>query len=213
MKTIMVTGADGGIGKSVVARLKVGGERVVMVTRADADLSIPTDVRALKNKIISETPTLDWLVCAHGFIDSEMVLEQQTTENIEHTFAVNTLSIIYLAQQLLPKLTKGIIAISSTAGVNANGRHAVYSASKAAVNNFMQGLARNRPEKKFFSICPGPTKTAMIEKVGGDPARAQDPTHVAELIAVLTIEKEEYKSGDVIVVRDGVVNIVSRLNS
>lgn len=181
--------------------------------RKTADLSSFTAISDLEKSIAGDHLNLDWLVFAHGFIDSETMLEKQRPENIANTFQVNALSVIHLCQLFLKHLGNGggIICVSSTAGLEANGRYAAYSASKAAVNNFMQGLARNRPALKFFTICAGPTRTAMLEKIGGDMTGAQDVSAVTDVMLQLVMRPDDYKSGDLIVVRDGQVTLGGRL--
>ena len=213
MKTILLTGASGGIGAAIKNELEALGHRVIATTQADANLGKWEDIVRLKERVLATGAQLDWVICAHGFIDTEQTLEQVTQENIETTFAVNTLSIIYLAQQLLPHITQGggVIALSSAAGLEANGRMAVYSASKAAVNNFMQGLARNRPEQKFFAVCPGPTNTPMRERVAHDAAKQQAPSVVAAVVADLIEGRGDYLSGDVVLVKNGETSIAQRI--
>lgn len=210
MKTILLTGALGGIGQAIRSSLEALGHEVSSVTRDDADMGSYDDIKAFAAGL-KEDQSFDWVVFSHGFIDTETILEKQRPMAIEATFAVNTLSIIYLTQLLLSRILAGggIIAISSTSGVSANGRYAAYSASKAAVNIFMQAMARNNADRRFFSVCPGPTNTAMIEKIGGDPAKTQDPKLVAELVARIVEQQRSYKSGDVIVIRDGKESVAS----
>ena len=156
---------------------------------------------------------LDWLVFAHGFIDSETMIEKQRPEDILTTFQVNVLSVIHLCQLFLKHMRDGggIICVSSTAGLEANGRYAAYSASKAAVNNFMRGLARNRPALTVFTVCAGPTRTAMLEKIGSDVAGAQDVSAVTDVLLRLMARPADHKSGDIIVVRDGQVTLGGRI--
>ena len=141
------------------------------------------------------------------------MIEKQRPEDILTTFQVNVLSVIHLCQLFLKHMRDGggIICVSSTAGLEANGRYAAYSASKAAVNNFMQGLARNRPALTFFTVCAGPTRTAMLEKIGGDLAGGQDVSAVTDVMLRIMARPAEYKSGDLIVVRDGQVTLGGRL--
>lgn len=233
MKTILLTGAGGGIGSALLSALTADAAyRVIAVTRPapsersqtlsenserlireTADLSSPGGITGLEASIAKRNIKLDWLVFAHGFIDSETMLEKQRPEDILATFQVNVLSVIHLCQLFLKHLGNGggIICVSSTAGLEANGRYAAYSASKAAVNNFMQGLARNRPALKFFTVCAGPTRTAMLEKIGGDMAGAQDVRAVTDVMLQLLTRPHDYKSGDLIVVRDGEVTLGGRL--
>lgn len=212
MKTILLTGASGGIGQAILGSLEALGHEVSSVTRDDADMGSYDDIKAFADGLPAEQ-SFDWIVFCHGFIDDETVLEKQTPEDIATTFDVNTLSIVYLTRELLSRVCPGggIIAISSTAGIGANGRFAVYSASKAAVNIFMQAMARNRSEQKFFALCPGPTSTVMLDKIGGDLAKAQDPREVARVITCIVNGSAPYKSGDVIAVRDGKETVASSL--
>lgn len=156
---------------------------------------------------------IDNLVCAHGYIDTETDLEQQSPLAIEKTFAINTLSIIYLTKTLLSRFTKGggVIAISSSAGIDANGRTAAYSASKAALNNFIQGMARNRSELSFIAICPGPTNTPMRERIAGDAATKQSPTLIAASVLRIISGETEYRSGDIVSIKDGVESLSSSI--
>ncbi|MEK7628420.1 MAG: SDR family oxidoreductase [Patescibacteria group bacterium] len=212
MANILVTGADGGIGSAICTLLRDAGHHVVKVTRTDADLASAHAIKTLKEHIAT-TQEFDWVICAQGFIDTETVLEKQTPDTIAATFNINTLATIYLAQQFVPHLARGggMIAISSAAGIQANGRFSVYSASKAAVNSFMQAMARNRPEQNFFAVCPGPTNTTMRERIAHDAKEMQSPKVIAEVVATLINHASSYKSGDLILVKDGSATLAGRL--
>lgn len=233
MKTVLLTGAGGGIGHALLSALASDDACcVIAVTRptppevsqtlpakserlipATADLSSFAEISALEASFAKKNLKLDWLVFAHGFIDRETMIEKQRPEDILTTFQVNLLSVIHLCQLFLKHLHNrgGIICLSSTAGLEANGRYAAYSASKAGVNNFMQGLARNRPELTIFTVCAGPTRTAMLGKIGGDISAAQSVSAVTDVIRRLMARPEDYTSGDLIVVRDGRVTLGGRI--
>ncbi len=211
MKTILLTGADGGIGSAIKETLETAGNEVIPITRADADLSSYSDIEKLEQKISAEGTKIDWIVCAHGYIDTETDLEKQSVEAIETTFKINSLSLIYIAKYFLKDLNQGggMIFLSSSAGVEANGRTAAYSASKAAVNNLAQGLARNRSEFSFISICPGPTNTQMRERLAHDSSTKQSPALIADIAHKIISEESAYKSGDIVSIKDGEEKLVS----
>lgn len=222
MKTILLTGASGDIGSAFITKLIAEGYRVIGVTHSDAsaekvrtlygidtfvaDLGLHTDIVKLGTEIIEP---IDWLVTAHGYIDTELDFMQATSEHIETTFRVNTLSNIYLAQAFLPRLARGIVLISSTAGISANGRTLAYSASKAGANSLAQGFARNKSEQTFIALCPGPTKGVMRDKIGAEGG--QEPSLVADALSRIIGDGSEYMSGDIVSVKDGALKIESRI--
>jgi len=207
MATILLTGASGGIGSAVSSALKNGTNDVIEITREHADLASFDDIQKLEKKVLDDKDSLDWIVCAHGFIGKQVNLEKQEPEVIDKTFRINVLSLFYITKLFLKYVRPGggIIFISSTAGIHANGHFPAYSASKAAVNSFTQSLARNRPEYNFFSVCPGPTNTAMRESIAGDSSKMQPPSVIANLIRDIVTNTNKYKSGDIIAVRNSVI--------
>lgn len=222
MKTIMITGAAGDIGKAITALLSKEYKIIAVVRNKEsakelsdlsntttfvADVASPKDIEKMK-KGISEK--IDWIVTAHGYIDPETNLEKEKPENIQKTFDINTLSLLFLGQAFNSSLGSGAIFISSTAGISANGNFAAYSASKAAVNSITQAFARNRTAQTFISVCPGPTAGKMRASIGA--AGGQDPIEVAKVVKDLIDGKGEYKSGDILSVRDGKTTTASRLS-
>ncbi len=214
MKTIVVTGAHGGIGEAIVEALTVAGHTVIGVDRKDTDVSNFAQVQRLQEKVLSDVDHIDWLVCAHGYLDPMTILEEQSPESIEVTFLVNSVSLAYLAKAFLRHIPAGggIIALSSTASLHASGATPVYSASKAAVNSFMQTLAHNRKEQVFYALCPGPTNTTLRERFAHDAAKQQSPDVVASVVLELVNGSGEHTSGDIIVVRDSVTTTFEKLS-
>lgn len=174
---ILLTGATGGIGAAIKERLEKEHDLIAMGR---------PDMFTISGK-------LDWVIFAHGMLDEQ---------DIEGTFEANTFSCIKLTEDLVLNLNKGIIFISSTAGIHGNGAYPIYAASKGAINTYMQSLAKQYKDKEFYALCPGPTNTPMWRALntGG---HAQDPEAVA--IAVEVIMNGAYKSGDIITVRDGYI--------
>ena len=176
---ILLTGSTGGIGSAIHKVLE--GNEVICPTG---------DVRTLE--YMADIPPIgyDWLIFAHGTIDES---------DMQDTFDVNLLSNIYMTQHYAPR--KGVIYISSTAGINGNGKFPIYAASKAALNSYTKSMAMAHPEVGFYAICPGPTDTKMWRdlKLEGTP---QKPEAVAE--AVQWVMSGEVPSGNIIIVRNGV---------
>src|SRR5947209_2741962 len=143
-KTVLVTGATGGIGKATAVGLARLGARVGIsgrhIARAEAaaadiraasnnaavdafaaDLSSQTEVRRLAREVLDRYPRLDVLVNnVGGFWTHRHV----TADGVEHTFALNHLAAFLLTNLLLDRLKSSaparIVTVSS--GAHTNGR-------------------------------------------------------------------------------------------
>lgn len=150
---------------------------------------------ALKEHSFDElNNVIDWAIYAQGSIDES---------DVRDLFEANTLIPISLTQRLIPNIKKGVIFISSTAGITSNSMFPVYAASKAALNIYAQSMAKKHPELQFCSICPGPTDTKMWRSLNL-PGKAQDPSEVAK--AVRMAIEGAFQSGDIITVRNGEIS-------
>ena len=141
------------------------------------------------------TDPIDWVIFAHGVIDERVII---------HTFDVNTIKCIRDTEAFLPRVFKGIIYISSTAGIRGNTKFPIYSASKAAINSYAETMSRTYPDVQFYALCPGPTDTKMWRSLSL-PGEAQDPAEVAK--AIKLIMDGHFKSGDIITIRNGEITV------
>lgn len=124
MKTVLITGATGGIGFATARNLAGRGYEVILhgrnpekVTAAKqrikdevpgayletvvADLSVLTDIRRMAAEVLDLAPALDVLINNAGVWNSKQEL---TAEGVEKTFAVNHLGYFLLSHLLLPAL-------------------------------------------------------------------------------------------------------------
>ena len=92
-KTVLVTGAAGGVGRATVAYFKQRGFKVIGVDRQphyeefpsdglyiEADISIPENLEKLYEEVKSFTPTLDVLVNNAAYQVTKPMLETSTKE-------------------------------------------------------------------------------------------------------------------------------------
>lgn len=138
LKTVLITGATGGIGKATATALADMGWQVVVHGRNPAktdavcreiqentgnknvealvgDLSLMSGVKRVAETFIRRYPRLDVLINnAGGIMDNK---RRETTENIEITLALNLLAPFLLSQLLLDSLKKSedgrIVNVSS----------------------------------------------------------------------------------------------------
>jgi short-subunit dehydrogenase len=172
--TILVTGASKGIGFDLAQRLQKGGHRVIGVARSQpiepytftflsCDLTDKEALAKLPDALKKVSPQLDVVIQNAGLGYGGSV-EELPDDAFEKTMALNVLAIDRLNRLLLPMLkqTRGyIIHVGSVAGDLAIPFQTFYSASKAALERYSEGL---RNELKPFgvrvvTIKPGDTQS------------------------------------------------------
>lgn len=148
-KNIVLTGAQGGIGQRLHQSLLDAGAHVYAIGRKAANGIIPTDL-ANKEKVATLCETLrhkdiDILINLAGMMYFGH-FDQQSSKDIEKMIAVNITSPIQLAQALIPNmLERGqgkIVNIGSIFGALAFPHFVTYSATKAGLKSFSEGLRR-----------------------------------------------------------------------
>jgi NAD(P)-dependent dehydrogenase (short-subunit alcohol dehydrogenase family) len=137
-KTVLVTGASGGIGKATAVGLGALGARLAITGRDRertegaareiravgggqvdvfvADLSSQSEVRRLAEEVLQRLSRIDVLVNnVGGYWDTRHV----TTDGLEHTFALNHLAPFLLTNLLLDRLKQSaparVVTVSSNA--------------------------------------------------------------------------------------------------
>lgn len=190
MKTILVTGANRGIGRETIRQLAHAGHKTILTGRnselvrnTQNDLAAngittdahPLDVRDEKSLadlityVTEKYGKLDVLVNNAGiFLDSGNT-KKPSTEIIRETFDTNVLGPYRLIEAFLPLLKKSgdarIINISSGMGglTEMNGGYPGYRISKTALNAVTRIFASDLAAMKISvnSVCPGWVKTDM----------------------------------------------------
>jgi NAD(P)-dependent dehydrogenase (short-subunit alcohol dehydrogenase family) len=159
MSTALVTGANRGIGLSMVRRLAGRGSRVIAVCRqpsdeldrlgvrieAGVDVASDDQVAALAGRL--EGTRLDLLVLNAGILRPDD-LEGLRLEEVHAQIEVNAVAPLRVVKALRPYLHQGskIAAITSRMGSiadNGSGGYYGYRMSKAALNAMAVSLARD----------------------------------------------------------------------
>jgi len=188
-KVAIVTGAAGGIGSAIAAKLASEGAKVVIsdVNLAAAKqvaediqkdgghaLAIAADIsqgdacRELINQTFAEFGKIDVLVNNAG-INRRGDLLALTEEDWSVSFAVNLDSMFHLCRAVLPLMIEtgggAIVNTASQWGLYPAPGHIAYNVTKAAVASFTQNLARDyAPHKvRVNAVCPGEIHTPMLE--------------------------------------------------
>ncbi len=158
-KKIIITGGTGGIGKAIVSLLEQEGATPIVVSR-NTLLSADLTSYAAAVSIFQQIGVVDGLInCVGQFKLKE--IEDLTPLEIEEQISVNLTSLIYACKCV--KLTDDghIINISSSSYSKGRKEYPIYSAAKAAVVNFTQGLADTYKNKKINVLVPHRTNTPL----------------------------------------------------
>lgn len=186
MGAALVTGATGGIGSAVVAKLLehghtvfagVRGEAVVPAgaTRVRMDVTDPAAVRAAAEQVAGAVGGLDAVVNNAGLI-VQGPLELVPPEHLRRQFEVNTLGPAYVTQAFLPLLRAGhgrVVNVSAPSARVPFPMMAPISASKAALQSLSEA---QRLELAAWSVPviliePSATDTAIFDKAAAVMAR------------------------------------------
>jgi len=186
-KTVLVTGAGGGIGRATaIACSKMGATLVVTDINAEtlaetlslletegsrshlmftADL---TNDDAL-DKMVAELPQLDGIVCNAG-ISKVLPIQFLNTEDMNRIMAINAFAPMYMTQRLYKKkrINKGgsivyTVSISGVSMVSMGG--VMYAVSKNALDAFMRNAALEFAARniRVNSVNPSRVKTGLIQ--------------------------------------------------
>lgn len=180
---ILVTGANGGIGRAVCEALTDAGAQVVGTDICGGNGVLSHDVTSAEDwKRVSSTiednfGRLDCLVNNAGVVEVEPI-KSMPIEKWRRVQSVNVESILLSLQSTLHLLQMSgrsrlggasVVNFSSTAGLAGGAFNAAYCASKAAVKLFSKCAALEFATLKYGirvnSICPAATATNMMGSI------------------------------------------------
>ncbi|MDQ3551076.1 MAG: SDR family NAD(P)-dependent oxidoreductase [Bacteroidota bacterium] len=157
-KKIIIIGASSGIGKEVALLYAKRGDKVGITGRRDHllhniksqypdhifascfDVMGPDNITSIE-RLIQEMGGLDLLIYNSGYSDASKELRWETEHTTIKTNVVGMVEIINYAFNYFSKKGWGQIAItSSIAAIRGNSFAPAYSASKAFISNYAEGL-------------------------------------------------------------------------
>ncbi|RLQ21441.1 SDR family NAD(P)-dependent oxidoreductase [Seongchinamella sediminis] len=202
--TVLVTGANRGIGLELARQLTEQGHQVIGTARKPAEAS---ELKALGAKVMQLDVTDPESVAALAAdMDDQPIdllinnagtggqapgsFEDTDFERVKLTFEVNSLGPMRVTQALLPNVLasvgKTVVHISSIMGSIASnqGGYYGYRASKAALNMFNSSLALELADRGVTAVVlhPGWVQTRM----GGSGADISVDVSVAGLLKVIS---------------------------
>jgi len=207
-KTVLITGANRGIGKAIlIEALRRGaakvyaavrnidsanpliaehGERVIPIR---IDLNDPASITAA-----AESATdVDVVVNNAGVMKTTSAISDDAIESLQFEIDTNVYGLIRVAQAFAPALKANgggaLVQLNSVASVRTFPDFATYCASKAASYAITQGLRGSLSEQgtHVVSVHPGPIQTDMAA-VAGFEEISEPPSVVAAAIFDAVVE-------------------------
>lgn len=209
MNTVLITGANRGIGLALTQQLVARGDRLIAVCRRASEALEATGARIEAGVDVTDAAALaalaqrlgdvriDTLVLNAGIMARETLgkIDSAGFDAIRRQFEVNALGPLRVAQALLGQLGDGakIGIVTSRMGSvadNTTGGSYGYRASKAAVNAIGKSLAMDLKPRGIgvFLLHPGYVATDMVGGTG-DVTPEQAARQLVERLDTLTLEQ------------------------
>ena len=182
-KTVLITGASSGIGRTAAVECSKLGASVIITARNEQRLQetismmegdghnyIVCDLSQSENisVLVSQLPQIDGFISNAG-INTMLPISFINDADVKSILQVNTVSPMLLLKELVKKkkLKKcaSVVYTSSMAGVGAAAvGNGVYTASKGAISSFIKVAALELSPRRIRvnAVCPGMTETSMI---------------------------------------------------
>lgn len=180
MRTALVTGGSGGIGKGCAHKLVERGYDVVLAARREGPLRAAAEEIGARH-IVADASDPDGFPAAIGALEAiDLVVHaagalggtyarKQTFGQWQAIMSANLDSCFVVTSAVLPKMKAGsrLVFISSSAAHEPMPARTAYSASKAGMNAFARALALevDRDGISVHIVTPGPVATEMLQDV------------------------------------------------
>lgn len=196
MKTAMIWGAAGGIGKALVKRLVADGWSVIAVARQPGDLESLTPLvfeadvaraHEVEQTVLAasyETEQVDLWIYAAGDITSEKI-EAMAPETWQRVLDANLTGAFLTAHYSLPLLAQDahLFFLGAVSERMQMPGLSAYAAAKAGLESFAEAFRKEARKRRVTVVRPAAVDTPLWQKVPFKmPANAAAPETVADRI-------------------------------
>lgn len=216
--TVVVSGRREPEGRSFESELRSFGTEAVFIP---ADVRREDDIRRLVDQTVARFCRLDIAVNNAGTEGKPGPLTSTTLDSYLAMFDTNVLgtllSLKHELRVMQPQGAGSIINISSTMGERGAANLSLYVASKHAVEGLTKSAALEAAAfgVRVNAVAPGPTDTAMLDRLTGSPdkkaafyaavplKRGARPEEIAEAVTFVASEKASFITGQIVRVNGG----------
>jgi len=216
-KSVLLTGATGGLGRAIAGALAGRGAKLVLSSRKQAELdqlagSLAGDGhRTIVSDLAEEGAALELLdqageldvFVANAGLPAAGRLDDFTQEQISRALRVNLESPVRIARELLPRMSARdaghLVFISSLSGRSATARTSLYAATKFGLRGFAFCLRDDvRGTGVGVSVVsPGTIRAAGMFAESGASAPALIGTGTPEQVAAAVLRAIEHDRAEV----------------
>jgi len=240
-KTVIITGASSGIGKALAiefakrgANLVLGARQYVTLCEVAQSLEKQFNIQALAVQcdVVSETNCanlIDQAVLTFGKVDvlvnnagisMRALFNDVDLDVLKSLMDVNFWGMVYCTKYAMPELlkTKGtVVGVSSIAGYKGLPGRTGYSASKFAMNGFLDALRVENLKTgvHVLTACPGFTasniRNTALNKDGvqqGESTLHEEKMMTAEQVATVIVNGVENRSRTLVMTGQGKLTVL-----
>lgn len=187
-KTVLITGASGGIGAAFARQLAPTAKALVLVARSGdklqalaqqlgphvhavaLDLGKKDASAALVRAVTERGLSIDVLVNNAGY-GSSGAFASDDIDKLTGSIDLNVTALVELTHAFLPQIIErkgGVLNVASTVSFGPMPYMAIYGATKAFVLSFSEALAVELAPSgaRVSALCPGATETGFFERAG-----------------------------------------------
>lgn len=194
-KTIIITGANRGIGFELSKHFLKCGSNLILLSRSkkqnqlskkkllslshnknnlffqNLDISNFREVDKFFKRILLKYKKIDILINNAGIYGPKGPIDKISWKQLKKTIDVNLLGSIYFIKKILPHFKKNkygrIIQLSGGGATSAFPNFSPYSISKTAIVRFVENVSKeiDKFNISINAIAPGPVNTRMLDEV------------------------------------------------
>ncbi|MCE2994960.1 MAG: SDR family oxidoreductase [Cyclobacteriaceae bacterium] len=188
-KVVIITGGSSGIGKAMAEVFGLNGSKIFITGRNltdlhqavtdlkskgidahgfQADVSVEDDNRKMAEEAIQKFGRIDVLINNAG-ISMRALFSEVDLDVVKKVMDINFYGVLYATKYCLPEIMKhqgSVVGISSIAGYRGLPGRTGYSASKFALNGFLEVLRTEMLKKDVhvLTACPGFTASNIRKR-------------------------------------------------